>query len=59
MTPVLWWNYPVGAVTALLSGMILATFVRTSAAPGAECYPFRCRLPALTISMRNGQGTTP
>jgi hypothetical protein len=25
MTPVLWWNYPVRAVTALLSGLILAT----------------------------------
>ncbi len=28
MTPVLWWNYPVWAVTAALSGLILATYVR-------------------------------
>lgn len=31
MTPVLWWNYPVWAVTAVLSGLIFATFVRTVA----------------------------
>ncbi|MDX5961901.1 hypothetical protein SIM91_00810 [Rhodococcus opacus] len=31
MTPVLWWNYPVWAVTAVLSGLILATYVRTDA----------------------------
>lgn len=30
MTPVVWWNYPVWALTALLSGLILATYVRTS-----------------------------
>lgn len=29
MTPVLWWNYPVWALTAVLSGLILATYVRT------------------------------
>ena len=29
MTPVLWWNYPVWAVTAALGGLILATYVRT------------------------------
>lgn len=29
MTPVLWWNYPVWAVTAVVSGLILATYVRT------------------------------
>jgi hypothetical protein len=28
MTPVLWWNYPVWAVTALLEGFLLATYVR-------------------------------
>jgi hypothetical protein len=28
MTPVLWWNYPVWAVTALLGGLLVATFVR-------------------------------
>lgn len=30
MTPVLWWNYPVWAVTAVLSGLICATYVRTA-----------------------------
>ncbi len=29
MTPVLWWNYPVWAVTAVVSGLMLATYVRT------------------------------
>lgn len=29
MTPVLWWNYPVWAVTAVLSGLIIATYVRS------------------------------
>lgn len=28
MTPVLWWNYPVWAVSSILSGLILATYVR-------------------------------
>jgi hypothetical protein len=31
MTPVLWWNYPVWLVTAVVSGLILATYVRTAA----------------------------
>lgn len=30
MTPVLWWNYPVWAVTAVLSGLLFATYVRTA-----------------------------
>lgn len=30
MTPVLWWNYPVWALTALLSGALAATYVRDS-----------------------------
>ena len=34
MTPVQWWSYPVWVITALLSGLILATYLRTSAAPG-------------------------
>lgn len=29
MTPVLWWNYPVWATTAVLSGLIFATYIRT------------------------------
>lgn len=28
MTPVLWWNYPVWAATALLEGVLLATYIR-------------------------------
>ena len=28
MTPVLWWNYPVWAATALLEGFLLASYVR-------------------------------
>jgi len=34
MVPVQWWNYPVWAVSALLSGLIFATYVRTAASPG-------------------------
>lgn len=30
MTPVLWWNYPVWALTALLSGLLWATYVRSA-----------------------------
>ncbi|MCC3316765.1 hypothetical protein A5780_30675 [Nocardia sp. 852002-20019_SCH5090214] len=29
MTPVLWWNYPVWLATAILSGLIMATYVRS------------------------------
>lgn len=28
MTPVLWWNYPVWAVTSVLTGALVATYVR-------------------------------
>lgn len=28
MTPVLWWNYPVWAVSALLGGLVFASYVR-------------------------------
>jgi hypothetical protein len=28
MTPVLWWNYPVWAVTSVLEGLLVATYVR-------------------------------
>ena len=28
MTAILWWDYPVWAVTALLAGLVLATYVR-------------------------------
>ena len=30
MTPVLWWNYPVWALTSMLTGALLATYVRDS-----------------------------
>lgn len=30
MTPVLWWNYPVWAITAVLGGLIFATYVRST-----------------------------
>ncbi|MGY1948724.1 hypothetical protein [Nocardia asiatica] len=29
MTPVLWWNYPVWLATAVLSGLVMATYVRS------------------------------
>jgi hypothetical protein len=29
MTPVLWWNYPVWAVSAILTGLVAATYVRS------------------------------
>ena len=29
MTPVLWWNYPIWALTVVLSGLALATYVRS------------------------------
>ena len=32
MTPVTWWNYPVWAISALLLGLIAATYVRVAAA---------------------------
>lgn len=35
MTPVLWWNYPVWIATAILSGLILATYVRTQSSSAA------------------------
>ena len=28
MTPVLWWNYPIWAATALLGGLVVATYIR-------------------------------
>ena len=31
--PVQWWSYPVLAATAVLSGLIFATYIRTSAEP--------------------------
>ena len=31
MTPVLWWNYPVWAISSLLEGLLVATYVRPRA----------------------------
>ncbi|MBM7509630.1 hypothetical protein JOE61_003444 [Nocardioides salarius] len=33
MTPVLWWNYPVWVLSALLTGLLVATYVRDPALP--------------------------
>jgi hypothetical protein len=34
MTPVVWWNYPIWALTAVLAGLVAATYVRSrDAAP--------------------------
>ena len=42
MTPVTWWNYPVWAVTAILTGLIAATYVRDGGA-AAGTAPDRSR----------------
>jgi len=34
MTPVLWWNYPIWAVSSLLTGLVAATYIRTGASAG-------------------------
>ncbi len=31
MTPVLWWNYPVWALSSILTGALVATYVRDPA----------------------------
>ena len=33
MTPVLWWNYPVWAISAILTGALVASYVRDPALP--------------------------
>ncbi|MEU0171427.1 hypothetical protein ABZ214_39275 [Streptomyces iakyrus] len=33
MTPVLWWNYPVWAVSSVLEGLLVATYVRVLRSP--------------------------
>ena len=33
MTPVLWWNYPVWALSSILAGALVATYVRDPALP--------------------------
>ncbi|MEU3550893.1 hypothetical protein [Streptomyces longwoodensis] len=32
MTPVLWWNYPVWAISSVLEGLLVATYVRSRTA---------------------------
>lgn len=34
--PPVWWNYPVWLLTSALSGMLIATYVRTSTAAGSD-----------------------
>lgn len=48
MTPVLWWNYPVWAVTAVLSGLVWATYVRT---PDSSAAPSRFNLGGGLVSL--------
>ena len=36
MTPVLWWNRPVWLLTAVLAGLLLATYVGTTSREGAD-----------------------
>ena len=33
MTPVVWWNYPIWALSAVLAGLVAATYVRAGTAP--------------------------
>ncbi|MFF4728720.1 hypothetical protein ACFY3M_25855 [Streptomyces mirabilis] len=35
MTPVLWWNYPVWAISSVLEGLLIATYVRLASPPPA------------------------
>lgn len=37
MTPVQWWNYPILAVTAILGGLVIATYVRTPSKAETAC----------------------
>jgi hypothetical protein len=36
MTPVTWWNYPIWAVSAVLAGLVVATYVRVGPTPNAR-----------------------
>lgn len=37
MTPVLWWNYPIWAASSVLTGLVVATYIRGAASStGAE-----------------------
>jgi hypothetical protein len=41
MTPILWWNYPVWILSALLLGLVVATYVRTDTAARRDARPGR------------------
>lgn len=50
MTPVPWWSYPILAATALLGGLVMATYVRSPAQPsGLGTTAGGGLLPALAI----------
>lgn len=53
MTPVLWWNYPVWAVTSVLGGLVAATYIRrpgeTAAGNGAAAASGGGLLTALAV----------
>lgn len=49
MVPVQWWNYPVLAVTAVLGGLLLATYVAVSPATRVRSEPGRSKSPAGVI----------
>lgn len=34
MTPVMWWNYPIWAATSVMTGVVVATYVRSPIAAG-------------------------
>jgi hypothetical protein len=36
MTPVVWWNYPIWALSAVLAGLVVATYVRAGPTPRAR-----------------------
>lgn len=40
MTPIVWWDYPVWALSALLAGLVLATYVRRApvGSPGGAAF---------------------
>ena len=49
MTPVEWWNYPVWAVSAVLTGLIAATYVRAGRPATDDGHPRRA-LAATVLS---------
>ena len=41
MTPVLWWNYPVWILSAVLTGLVAGTYIRTDTAARQDARPAR------------------